>query len=102
MKYTDIPLDNIQLNLSKNRLQPAYWEKVNAYAFDNMLQPTLAQTTQYKNNFVIGDDLYSVKNKQLYKNSTLFHDFSNEELTFTYEFDGHKKGEYRLGAASNL
>ena len=102
MKYTDIPLDNIQLNLSKNRLQPAYWEKVNAYAFDNMLQPTLAQTTQYKDNFVIGDDLYSVKNKQLYKNGTLFHDFSNEELTFTYEFDGHKKGEYRLGTDNNL
>ena len=102
MKYTDIPLDNIQLNLSKNRLQPAYWENVNAYAFDNMLQPTLAQTTQYKDNFVIGDDLYSVKNKQLYKNGTLFHDFSNEELTFTYEFDGHKKGEYRLGTDNNL
>ena len=65
MKYTDLPLDNIQLNLSKNRLQPAYWENINAYAADNMLQPTLAQTTQYKDNFVIGDDLYSVKNKQL-------------------------------------
>lgn len=102
MKYTDIPLDNIQLNLSKNRLQPAYWEKVNAYAFDNMLQPTQTQTTQYKDNFVIGDDLYSVKYKQLYKNGTLFHDFSEEELTFTYEFDGHKKGEYRLGTDNNL
>ena len=102
MKYTGIPLDNIQLNLSKNRLQPAYWEKVNAYAFDNMLQPTLAQTTQYKDNFVIGDDLYSVKNKQLYKNGTLFHDFSNEELTRTEEFDGHKKGNYRLGTDNNL
>lgn len=102
MKYTDLPLDNIQLNLSKNRLQPAYWEKVNAYAFDNMLQPTLAQTTQYKNNFVIGDDLYSVKNKQLYKNGALFHDFSNEELTLTEEIDGHKKGKYRLGTDNNL
>lgn len=102
MKYTDLPLDNIQLNLSKNRLQPAYWENVNAYAFDNMLQPTLAHTTQYKNNFVIGDDLYSVKNKQLYKNGALFHDFSNEELTLTEEFDGHKKGKYRLGTDNNL
>ena len=102
MKYTDLPLDNIQLNLSKNRLQPAYWENINAYAFDNMLQPTLAQTTQYKDNFVIGDDLYSVKNKQLYKNGALFHDFSNEELTLTEEFDGWKKGNYRLGTDNNL
>lgn len=102
MKYTNLPLDNIQLNLSKNRLQPAYWENVNAYAFDNMLQPTLAQTTQYKDNFVIGDDLYSVKDKQLYKNGTLFHDFSNEELTLTEEFDGHKKGNYKLGTDNNL
>lgn len=102
MKYTDLPLDNIQLNLSKNRLQPAYWENINAYAADSMLQPTLAQTTQYKNNFVIGDDLYSVKNKQLYKNGSLFHDFSGEELTFTEEFDGHKKGKYRLGTDNNL
>lgn len=102
MKYTDLPLDNIQLNLSKNRLQPAYWENINAYAFDNMLQPTLAQTTQYKDNFVIGDDLYSVKDKQLYKNGVLFHDFSNEELTLTEEFDGHKKGNYRLGTDNNL
>ena len=102
MKYTDLPLDNIQLNLSKNRLQPAYWENINAYAFDNMLQPTLAQTTQYKDNFVIGDDLYSIKNKQLYKNGTLFHDFSNEELTLTEEFDGWKKGNYRLGTDNNL
>ena len=102
MKYTDLPLDNIQLNLSKNRLQPAYWENINAYAFDNMLQPTLAQTTQYKDNFVIGDDLYSIKNKQLYKNDTLFHDFSNEELTLTEEFDGWKKGNYRLGTDNNL
>ena len=102
MKYTDLPLDNIQLNLSKNRLQPAYWENINAYAFDNMLQPTLAQTTQYKDNFVIGDDLYSIKNKQLYKNGALFHDFSNEELTLTEEFDGWKKGNYRLGTDNNL
>lgn len=102
MKYTDLPLDNIQLNLSKNRLQPAYWENVNAYAFDNMLQPTLAHTTQYKNNFVIGDDLYSVKYKQLYKNGALFHDFSGEELTLTEELDGHKKGKYRLGTDNNL
>lgn len=102
MKYTDLPLDNIQLNLSKNRLQPAYWENINAYAADSMLQPTLAQTTQYKNNFVIGDDLYSVKNKQLYKNGSLFHDFSGEELTLTEEFDGHKKGKYRLGTDNNL
>ena len=102
MKYTDLPLDNIQLNLSKNRLQPAYWENINAYAADNMLQPTLTQTTQYKDNFVIGDDLYSVKNKQLYKNGALFHDFSGEELTFTEELDGHKKGSYRLGTDNNL
>lgn len=102
MKYTDLPLDNIQLNLSKNRLQPAYWENINAYAADSMLQPTLAQTTQYKNNFVIGDDLYSVKYKQLYKNGSLFHDFSDEELTFTEEFDGWKKGIYRLGTDNNL
>ena len=102
MKYTDLPLDNIQLNLSKNRLQPAYWENINAYAADNMLQPTLTQTTQYKDNFVIGDDLYSVKNKQLYKNGALFHDFSGEELTLTEEFDGWKKGNYRLGTDNNL
>lgn len=102
MKYTDLPLDNIQLNLSKNRLQPAYWENINAYAADNMLQPTLTQTTQYKDNFVIGDDLYSVKNKQLYKNGALFHDFSGEELTLTKEFDGHKKGNYRLSTDNNL
>ena len=96
MKYTDLPLDNIQLNLSKNRLQPAYWENINAYAADNMLQPTLTQTTQYKDNFVIGDDLYSVKNKQLYKNGALFHDFSGEELTFTEEFDGWKRNFFYL------
>lgn len=102
MKYTDLPLDNIQLNLSKNRLQPAYWENINAYAADSMLQPTLTQTTQYKDNFVIGDDLYSVKNKQLYRYGYLFHDFSGEELTLTEEIDGHKKGSYRLGTDNNL
>ena len=102
MKYTDIPLDNIQLNLSKNRLQPAYWQDINAYAFDSMLQPTSAQKTNYSNNFVIGDDLYSVKNKQLYKNYNLFHDFSDEELIHTEEIDGHKKGTYRLGTDNVL
>lgn len=102
MKYTDIPLDNISLNLSKNQLQPSYWKDMNAYAFDNMVQPISKTDIGYKNNFVMGDDLYSIDGKKLYKNNKLLHDYTNEYLTKTIEYTGYKKGNYKLGTDDNF
>lgn len=102
MKYTDIPLDNISLNLSKNQLQPAYWKDMNAYAFDSMVQPISKTDISYKNNFVMGGDLYSVDGKKLYKNNKLLHDYTNDYLAKTTEYSGYKKGNYRLGTDDNF
>ena len=102
MKYTDIPLDNISLNLSKNQLQPSYWKDMNAYAFDSMVQPISKTDIGYKNNFVLGDDLYSIDGKKLYKNNKLLHDYTNDYLTKTTEYSGYKKGNYKLGTDDNF
>lgn len=102
MKYTEIPITDVQLNLSKNQLQPAYWKDVNAYAFDNMLQPVSKTDVKYKNNFVIEDSLYSIDNKSIYKNGILLHSYDDEYLSNTTEYAGYKKGNYRLGTDNNF
>lgn len=101
-KYTDIPITDIQLNLSKNQLQPAYWKDVNAYAFDNMLQPISKVDYGYKQNFAIGDNLYSIDGKKIYRDGVLLKDYTNCYLTNTVETDGYKKGNYTLSTNNKL